>query len=201
MEATTGGATGTAGVPAPGCGSYLGGDVWYSVVVPSTGNLTVETGPAQGITTFDSAIALYSGDCGSMTLISCDDDGAATDAFSKLTVSNRTPGEVIYIRVWEYSNDNVAPFSLSAYDASLTAPGFDADSFLAYPNPVTTVLNLSYTKNISNVAVFNLLGQQVLAKAVSATATQMDMTPLAAGTYLVKVTVDGAVKTLKVVKQ
>ncbi len=201
MEATTGGATGTAGVPAPGCGSYLGGDVWYSVVVPDTGNLTVETGAAQGITTFDSAIALYSGDCGSMTLISCDDDGAATDAFSKLVLTNRTPGEVIYIRIWEYSNDNVAPFSLSAYDASLSAPGFDADSFRAYPNPVTSILNLSYTKNISNVAVFNLLGQQVLAKAVSATATQVDMTSLAAGTYLVKVTVDGTVKTLKVVKQ
>lgn len=201
METSTGGATSTGGVPAPGCGNFLGGDVWYTVEVPSTGNLTVETGPAQGVTTFDSAIALYSGDCGSMTLISCDDDGAATDAFSKLALTNRTPGEVIYIRVWEYGNDNVAPFSLSAYDATLSAPGFDADNFRAYPNPVTTVLNLSYTKNISDVAVFNLLGQQVMAKTVSATATQLDMTPLSAGTYLVKVTVDGAVKTIKVVKQ
>lgn len=201
MESTTGGATGTSGAPAPGCGSYAGGDVWYSVMVPDSGNLTVETGPAQGVTTFDSAIALYSGDCSSLTLISCDDDGAATDTFSILTVTGRTPGEVLYLRVWEYGNDSVAPFSVSAYDPNLSAPGFDEDNFRAYPNPVTTTLNLEYGKNISNVGVFNLLGQQVLSKSVSATSTQLDMTPLAAGTYLVKVTVDGAVKTIKVVKQ
>lgn len=201
VESTTGGATGTTGVPAPGCGSYLGGDVWYSVTVPASGSLTVQTGPAQGVTTFDSAIAIYSGECGNMTLVSCDDDGAPTDAFSILTVANRTPGEVLYIRIWEYSNDNIAPFSISAFDASLSTSGFDVDGFRAYPNPVTSVLNLQYSKNISNVAVFNLLGQQVLAKSVSATATQLDMTSLSAGTYLVKVTVDGSVKTIKVVKQ
>lgn len=32
---TNAGATGSAGAPAPGCASYSGGDVWFSVVVPA----------------------------------------------------------------------------------------------------------------------------------------------------------------------
>ena len=62
-------------------------------------------------------------------------------------------------------------------------------------------LNLSYTQDISDVAVFNLLGQQVLARKVNATESQIDMSSLSQGTYLVKVTVGDQVKTVKVMKQ
>lgn len=201
VEGTVVGATGSAGAPAPGCAQYLGGDVWYSVVIPDSGSLTLETGPAQGNVAFDSGMALYSGSCGALTLISCDDDGAATDNFSLLSVSGRTPGEVIYVRVWEYSNDESEPFSISAWDASLAAPTFDNDNFRAYPNPVQNVLNLSYTANITKVDVFNLVGQQVMSREMNASSAQLDMSPLAAGTYLVKVMVEGAMKTLKVIKE
>ncbi|WP_394759292.1 T9SS type A sorting domain-containing protein, partial [Flavobacterium sp.] len=68
-------------------------------------------------------------------------------------------------------------------------------------NPVKDVLNLSYTKEISNVSVHNLLGQEVMTKTINATQSKIDMSNLANGTYLVKVTVDGLVKTLKVVKE
>lgn len=38
---TTASATGTTGVPAPGCANYQGGDVWFSVVVPAGGTLVL----------------------------------------------------------------------------------------------------------------------------------------------------------------
>jgi len=41
----------------------------------------------------------------------------------------------------------------------------------------------------------------VILQTVSSTDTQVDMSALPTGSYLVKVTVDGAVKTIKVVKQ
>jgi hypothetical protein len=62
-------------------------------------------------------------------------------------------------------------------------------------------LNLSYNKNISNVAVFNLLGQQVMTKASNANQSQIDMSGLTVGTYLVKVTADNQVMTIKVIKE
>ncbi|RRJ90205.1 T9SS C-terminal target domain-containing protein [Flavobacterium macacae] len=86
-------------------------------------------------------------------------------------------------------------------EASLSAPSFNTANFKAYPNPVKDFLNLSYTQDISDVAVFNLLGQQVLARKVNATESQIDMSSLSQGTYLVKVTVGDQVKTVKVMKQ
>lgn len=85
--------------------------------------------------------------------------------------------------------------------ASLSATSFDADSFKVYPNPVKNILNLSYTTEISSVAVYNLLGQEVLSKNLNAAQSQLDMSNLSAGTYIVKVNVDGLVKAIKVVKQ
>src|SRR5688572_28567355 len=40
---TNAAATATAGVPAPGCANYLGGDVWFRVTVPAGGALIFNT--------------------------------------------------------------------------------------------------------------------------------------------------------------
>ncbi|MDP5028401.1 MAG: T9SS type A sorting domain-containing protein, partial [Flavobacterium sp.] len=73
--------------------------------------------------------------------------------------------------------------------------------FSAYPNPVKDVLNISYTSEISSVRVINMIGQEVLSRNINATSSQVDMSHLSAGTYIVNVTVGDAIKTLKVVKQ
>lgn len=84
---------------------------------------------------------------------------------------------------------------------SLSSPSFDNDNFQAYPNPVKNFLNLSYTQDISEVSVFNLVGQKVLSKKINTAEGQIDMTNLAQGTYLLKVSVENQVKTIKVVKE
>ena len=85
--------------------------------------------------------------------------------------------------------------------ATASSNSFDNANFVAYPNPVKDVLNLSYTSEISTVRVLNLLGQEVVSKAVNGTSTQVDMSQLNAGTYIVNVTVGDAVKSIKVIKQ
>ena len=47
----------------------------------------------------------------------------------------------------------------------------------------------------------NLLGQEVISRNINANSTQVDMSQLSAGAYIVNVTVGNAVKTIKVVKQ
>ena len=78
---------------------------------------------------------------------------------------------------------------------------FNASDFKFYPNPVKDVLNLSYTENISDVVVFNLLGQKVIENTINATSTQLDMSGLASGSYLVKVMANNQTKTIKVIKE
>lgn len=79
--------------------------------------------------------------------------------------------------------------------------GFDAAAFSYYPNPVNNILNVQYSAEITSVAVFNLVGQQVLSVQPNATNAKVDMTPLAEGTYLVTVKAGAATKTIKVVKK
>jgi len=189
--------------PAPGCASFAGGDVWYSVTIPASGSLTIETNndTAGGSTLTDSGLAIYSGTCGALALVSCDDDSSTDGNFSLISLTGRTPGEVLYANVWEYGGGTVGTFKISAYDASLSTGSFDSASFVAYPNPVKNVLNLSYATEISSVEVYNMLGQKVIAKTLNVAQGQVDMTSLNAGNYIVKVTADGATKTIKVIKQ
>ena len=93
-----------------------------------------------------------------------------------------------------------ADFNVSVQDI-LSTGGFESNSFAAYPNPVKDMLTLSYTKNITNVEVFNLLGQQVLFLNMDANKGQVDMSHLPSGTYLVKVNSETGVKTIKVIKE
>ncbi|MDO7875195.1 fibronectin type III domain-containing protein [Hymenobacter sp. ASUV-10] len=99
VSSTNAGATGSTGVPAPTCASYSGADVWFSLVVPANGILQVETGAGTGTTMNDTGLALYSGTCGALTLLGCDDD-SGTGAFSLLRRTGLVPGSTIYARVW-----------------------------------------------------------------------------------------------------
>lgn len=193
-------ATASSGAPAPGCASYSGGDVWYQVTVPASGSITVETNNNSSNIT-DTGMAVYSGTCGSLTLVECDDDDSDDGNFSLISLSGRTPGEVLLVRVWEYGGGTEDTFQVSAYDASLSAGSFNNSNFLIYPNPVKDMLNISYSSEISYVRVVNMLGQEVISRDINATSTQLDMSHLSAGAYLVTVSSGDALKTLKVIKQ
>ena len=84
----------------------------------------------------------------------------------------------------------------------LTVNQFDVtDGFKAYPNPVSNMLTIEFTSDLTQVSVFNLVGQEVLSRKVNATSTQIDLSRLEAGTYLVKVEAGSVSKTLKVFKK
>lgn len=108
---TNAGATATIGPPAPGCSLYSGGDVWFSVTVPTSGSILFDsqTGVIQ-----DGGMAVYSGTCSALNLIACDDDGSNNGLMPSLSVSGQTPGSTLWIRFWEYGNDNNGTFSICA---------------------------------------------------------------------------------------
>lgn len=86
-------------------------------------------------------------------------------------------------------------------DTTLGSNSFDTTGFVAYPNPVKDVLNLSYTSTISNVKVVNLLGQQVINKTTNDKDVQVNMSDLPTGAYIVNITVEDMTHTIKVIKQ
>ena len=173
-------------------------DVWFSFIAPATG--TVDCLVTNGTLTSVN-LATYSGVCGSLVSVSCTSN-QTTATTASLTALNA--GETYYVQVWSLPSEQ-GTFTLRLTDPNLATEAFDTTNFNAYPNPLSTkngnVLNLSYNKNISKVAVYNLIGQEVATKSINANQSQIDMSNLSSGTYLVKVTADNQVKTIKVIKE
>jgi len=109
-------ATASAGVPAPGCANYSGGDVWFSITVPASGNVTITTSELTGFT--DGGLATYSGTCGALTLLSCNDD-SGPGLFGEIVHTGLTAGATIWLRVWEYGNNSFGDFNICAYEPDL----------------------------------------------------------------------------------
>lgn len=116
---TTVGATASpAGVPAPSCGGPTLGtlaDVWYTVTVPAGGNLTVTTSEVVGSSFDDSVVEIYSGTCGALTSVGCNDDDAnGVDGFSSVILTGQTPGATLYVRVRGYDSTTAGQFNICA---------------------------------------------------------------------------------------
>lgn len=139
---TNASATATAGVPAPGCSSYSGGDVWFTITVPASGEITIDT--QTGVIT-DGGMALYTGTCGALTLLECDDDDSANGAMPSITRTGLTPGATIWIRVWEYGNNGNGTFGICASTRPIcTTPTAQATS-LILTQPTNGTINGSFT--------------------------------------------------------
>ena len=89
--------------PTPSCTSTLNRDIWFKVTVPASGVVTVKTvAPTGGSNITDTVISLYSGTCGNLAEIGCNDD--TNGLYSQVALTGRTPGEVLYVRAWAYSS-------------------------------------------------------------------------------------------------
>ena len=95
--------------PNPPCAFYQGGDVWFYVEVPPSGEINIDTDT--GVIT-DGGMALYSGTCGALTLVECDDDDSANGLMPYISQTGLTPGDIYYIRVWEYGGNNNGEFDI-----------------------------------------------------------------------------------------
>lgn len=116
---------------------------------------------------------------------------------------------------------NADPCSITAYDefaeevsesygqaidftlnvAPLGVRDFNKNALLVYPNPTTDMLNVAYESDISEIKIYNLLGQQVLSKEVGSASGRIDVESLSAGTYIVKLFSADAQHSLKLIKQ
>ncbi len=195
------GATKTIGPPNPTCAIFgFGGDVWYSVVAPPDGNLTLEVRQDPGSLFIDSGLTAFSGSCSGLTTIGCSDD-EGIGGFSILNLTGLTPGETVYARVWEFANDTFGTFQFSAYSPTLAMNTFNQSGLKVYPNPVKDILTLSSINSITKVTIYNLLGQEVVSKAVIGNDIQIDLSDLSTGTYIAKINAASQSKTIKIIKE
>lgn len=133
-----------------------------------------------------------------------------TSNTSDLSISNSSPNFDTGLTIAAVVDDitgltrpSGGSYDIGAYEFNtLSTNQFEkVIGFKAYPNPVSSILNIEYTSDLTSVSVYNMVGQQVLAKKVNATSTQIDMSNLNAGMYLVTIEAGNVSKTLKVFKK
>ncbi len=108
------------GIPDPGCGSYSGSDIWFSVSVPPSGMLDIAT-LAGGMS--NAAMAIYEGPCSNPNLISCtEDDNCGNTIMPIMNLTGLPGGSTIYIRIWAEGGGPNGTFEIRISDGPITAP-------------------------------------------------------------------------------
>ena len=118
-------ATASGDLPGFSCGNTSDPiDVWFRVLVPDSGSITVET-TDDGILD-DMTIQTYIGDCSGLTRAECDEN-QGTGNHALVVNTGLTPGTYLYIRIIDEGDNDHGTFGLCAYDDSLPChPDFDA---------------------------------------------------------------------------
>ena len=95
-----------------------------------------------------------------------------------------------------YASIKFAPLNLSQDNFSAN------NTIKVFPNPVNSVLNLELASEASKLQVVNLLGQVLIEKEESMHKEMtVDMSHLKSGAYIINVTIDGKIQSVKVIKK
>lgn len=147
---------------APAC--WSGGSintVWYSVVCPASGEISVRTFAG---TLTNTQIGLYSGPCASLTNVACNDNFTFCSnnlLTSEIVATGLTPGNTYYIAI-DGNLDSQGIFSVVAVDGTTNfpvVPGQDCSVFQSITacNSVMTVGNPGFS-GTGNVCDFSGTG-------------------------------------------
>ena len=111
ITGTNGGATASTTAPTPTGPAYYGADIWYKVVVPTGGIVQIRT---SSLVLTDAVMEVYSGSSSALTYITYNDDSSLVNAMPYIQLTGRTPGETIWIRIWDYLGNNTGTFNIRA---------------------------------------------------------------------------------------
>ena len=197
LDGTTFAATNNLSISEQSCGGTdLPLDVWYSITVPSSGNVTIETQNNSGLT--DTVIEVFD-DCNTNNAIACNNNNE-NDLLARIALTGLTPNQTLYARIFGYG-ETQGTFVVAAYDATLSAVNFENFGLQHHPNPIEDYLFLRNTETINSVSVYNLIGQELFLKTYNSTNAILDLSSFSTGTYLVKINSSNSSKTIKVVKK
>lgn len=214
VAATNAGASATAGVPAPQAACLqstapISNDVWFSLVVPVSGQVAVRTSPVVGSELSDTALMLYSGTPEKLTQLACNDDLGPNNFYSGALASGLTPGSTVYVRVWSAQYSLTGAFNVCVLPpATMPAPMNVAKlPLLVSANPVHESLSVKLPtladQRSAQLSLRNSAGQVVKLRLVSLKAregeTSLDVSDLPAGIYSLRLQTGLSIGTHKVV--
>jgi len=183
----------------------LSSTVWYSFV--GDGNeYFVETVNCSGISDYiddgDTQMAIFTGDCGELTQVACNEDGPqGTGSEFPAGISLVTELGVTYQVMVDGFEGADGEFCMQMTLTDLLSTSDQSDFvFKAYPNPASDLVTIESPVALSNVTLINVLGQRVKEwNIISTERFEFDTNDIESGVYLLQAQSEGKVSTLKLI--
>ncbi|RFN60117.1 T9SS C-terminal target domain-containing protein [Marixanthomonas ophiurae] len=178
-----------------GCNIDGANGVWYNFVPNGDGDVTASiTSPAgASVVTFFEA----SDENASETDLTLVNQGTNQCLPGTSTTINTTAGQAYYVFVVNTGG----PTDITIDGTNLGTEDNAIEGFSYYPNPADSSLTLRAIDTIENVAIYSILGQKVIDQTIGNVSTELNISALSTGTYIMKVSVNGEIGTYKVIKR
>ncbi len=92
------------------------------------------------------------------------------------------------------------PFAVTV-DVTLGISSLNKKNLKIYPNPVTSILQISYNNTINSVEIYSVLGQLLISKRNNSLNYTIDMSQLPSSLYLIKIISENQTGEFKILKQ
>jgi len=180
------------------CTVTLNNAVWYTFTATSNGTVTAQIDTGGANDDEDSALIFYNGPVGAnLNQIALENSGSNSCNFLDLVTIDAVEGQTYYLSAEANFNTTVFIFG----DAILGTEANEIEEFTFFPNPVDDILNLNAGVPIESVSIFSISGQKIIEQQLSTTNSQLDLSNLTTGIYLMQAVVGGQEETFKIIKQ
>jgi len=161
----TGSAPGT--IPPGRCNGGPPPDVWFTTVVPANGVVIVETSPQPGSSFNDSVLDLYTGTCGALTPVACNDDIGGGNRFSRAQVTGQPAGTTLYVRIRSFGGQGAFGICATTDSTSACQPPVG----VTVGNLTDSTAQVTFTPSISAPASYTVTATPATGPAVTTTVT------------------------------
>ena len=137
-------ATSSSGTPVSECVSSPKSDVWFKVMVPSTGTLKIQ---GETYNTWEIVLSVYSGQCGSLIYYDCEETIGSGIPSTISILNDALKGDYVYIHVSNIATNKEAVFQLGAYIDEVPTNDTSAGAILLENNESTFTYTTYDSKN------------------------------------------------------
>ena len=184
------------------CGvSSNGPEVWFTYTHVTANEDVTWTTCNEGVYGgFDSKISVFSGSCDALVCVTgVDEDPYCTPNYYATLKIWAVLGTTYYIKVHGWNNDTGIG-DLTMNNSTLGFGEIELNGFEYFPNPVNDNLSLKSQNSIQSVVVYTMLGQEVMKMTPHTLDAEVNMATLSQGSYFVKVSINDASQTIRIIK-
>ena len=180
-------------------GTYNVNDVLFIVMSYNLDNVSAAQDPDAVVNVWiNPASSSFEGTIPTATLSSKDD--APPSSINLFALRQDSPGETPYIQVDELRISN-SWADVTPKDGVASVKNNSIEGFATYPNPVTNsrFKVTSSSADLKQLSIYNVLGKRVFSTSFSGTKSDIDVSAIASGLYVLKVTEGTKTATSKLV--